>query len=81
MTQIAIEKRLLSAKEAATYCGLGEQSFKAHCPLRPLKIGPRTRWDRHEIDRWIDQKSNISNPVRSGVDMIEEIFGDEDENQ
>jgi len=58
MAQLApLAPRLLRVSEAAAYCRLGPESFLKVCPVpaRRLAPGPRgLRWDRRELDRWID---------------------------
>lgn len=51
-----IAPRLLSADAAADYCGISAPTFKAECPVIPIKIRTRVLYDRHEIDRWIDSR-------------------------
>ena len=50
-----VEKRMLTASEAASYCGLAAKHFKSACPVRPLAIRPKdVRWDKRDLDRWLD---------------------------
>ncbi len=53
-------KRLLTASEAAEYCGMGAGSFTVHCPVRPKRARPGQRglrWDVRDLDKWIDTLS------------------------
>lgn len=45
-------KLLLTSEEAAEYCGVSVNSFKAHVPVPPVKIGGSVRYDRRALDRW-----------------------------
>lgn len=48
-----LPRRLLRLEEAAHYCGMSANSFKAHVPVRPRKIGALKLYDLHELDEWI----------------------------
>jgi hypothetical protein len=55
----AVWPRLLSFAQAAAYCGLTTAAFAKACPIRPVSAGqgPQSRrFDRHELDSWIDSK-------------------------
>ena len=66
-----VEKRMLTATEAASYTGLAAKHFKDTCPVRPVEIrkGDR-RWDKRDLDQWIDC-------LKEGVEMTshDEIIG------
>ncbi|MGR3502219.1 hypothetical protein [Pseudaestuariivita sp.] len=50
-----IDKRMLKQSEAASYAGLPVKHFKAACPVRPVELMQGAlRWDRLELDLWID---------------------------
>lgn len=50
-----VEKRMLSASEAASYCGLPAKHFPTVCPVSPVSLGGKFRlWDKRDLDRWID---------------------------
>ncbi|HWL56420.1 MAG TPA: hypothetical protein VNQ78_07035 [Paracoccus sp. (in: a-proteobacteria)] len=50
-----LEKRMLSAAEAASYCGMVPKHFKALCPVQPVSMGGRfVLWDKRDLDQWID---------------------------
>ncbi len=49
---------LLSAKEAARLCGIGERTWwtrnAAGAVPAPVRLGGATRWRRNEIEAWIE---------------------------
>lgn len=47
--------RLLSEDQAAAYCGVTAETFRRHVPVTRRRLGRRVLFDRHEIDRWLDQ--------------------------
>lgn len=50
-----VEKRMLTAGEAAAYCGLAKKHFEILCQVMPVVIGGRfALYDRLDLDRWID---------------------------
>lgn len=49
-------KRLLTADEAASYCGVSVSTLRAHVRVDPLKIGNCTRYDVKDLDRWLDSR-------------------------
>jgi hypothetical protein len=49
--------RLLRAADAASYCGVGLDTFLKTCPVQRRRIHPGDkglRWDVHLLDEWID---------------------------
>ena len=51
-----IVPRLLTREQAALYCGVSVPTFSAHCPVRPISLGPGKRLERYDIqslDQWI----------------------------
>lgn len=51
-------KRLLTAVEAAAYCGISEGPFSRLCPVEPICFGPNEKLRRYDVvalDRWIDR--------------------------
>lgn len=44
---------LLSAEEAADYCGVSVKTFRAHVRVAPVRIGSLVKYDRRAIDRWV----------------------------
>ena len=53
-----IPKRGLSLAEAAEYCGVSGNTLTRHGPP-PIKIGDRSIYDRHTLDRWLDQLGGV----------------------
>lgn len=52
-----VEPRLLNKVQAASYCGMHSTTFAANCTVRPVRVYPGERglrWDRFDLDRWID---------------------------
>ena len=48
-------KRLLTAREAATYCGFNSvNGFIAHVKISPVKFGKIVRYDRLDLDDFLD---------------------------
>jgi len=54
-----IPKRGLSLAEAAEYCGVSGTTLTRHGPP-PTKIGDRSVYDRHVLDRWLDQLAGLA---------------------
>lgn len=65
-----MEKRLLSVNEAAAYLGLSPRTIyngvapnsKAPFPVKPKRIGKAVRFDRKDLDRYVDSLSNGVSP-------------------
>lgn len=50
-------KRLLTADEAAEYCGIGVDSFHTNCTVKRVRIAPKVlRYDTHDLDRWLARR-------------------------
>lgn len=47
-------KRLLTADEAAAYCGVSVGSLRTYIKVAPVKIGNSVRYDVRALDRWLD---------------------------
>lgn len=87
MTRMAavapLAPRLLLLKEAAAYVRMGEGQFKRVCPVAAKRVAPGERglrWDRAELDRWIDgldaaPAPGAPSPPRSADDWLER-FGE-----
>ena len=59
---IAIERRLLTVVEVAAYLGLSAHTLytmvsQRRVPFPFIKVGRLTKFDRKEIDRWLDRNS------------------------
>jgi hypothetical protein len=53
--------RLLTADQAAAYCGVGRETFAARVGVPPLRVfGARTLYDRVALDRWLDRQSGLA---------------------
>lgn len=58
-----IEKRLLSVEETANYIGLSSRTIynqigpkaKRRFPVKPRRIGKLVKFDKKELDAWIDR--------------------------
>jgi hypothetical protein len=49
------EKRLLTSDEAASYCGFNSvNGFLAHIRVSPVKFGKVVRYDRTDLDAFLD---------------------------
>lgn len=46
--------RLMSAEQAAAYCGLSDEAFRQHIKVAPVRFGRRVLYDRAKIDTWVD---------------------------
>ena len=52
-----IVPRLLTLAQTSAYCGVSARTLLAHCPIRPVSLGPGKRLERYDIraiDNWID---------------------------
>ena len=48
-------RRMLSAREAADYCGLPLKKFPMACKVAPVQLpGVDVRYDIRDLDQWID---------------------------
>ena len=66
---------LLTPSEAADYCGVSVNTFKAHVRVSPVKIGHSVRYDRRALDRWASRQNRLE-PL-SGDDWLGKL--DEDQ--
>lgn len=62
---------LLTQEQAAAYCGVSVNTFKAHVKVQPVKIGHSVRYDRRQLDRWAANQ-NGSEPL-TGDDWLERL--------
>lgn len=69
MARIDIIPRLLSRDQAAAYCGFSRVAFERHCPVVPMGFGDERllRWDRHDLDAWIENRKNPAHSPRNRV--------------
>ena len=43
---------------AARYCGVPVSRFAGVCPMRPVRIAEKLKWDIKDLDKWIDSIKN-----------------------
>jgi predicted DNA-binding transcriptional regulator AlpA len=71
--------RLLTKAQAASYCGMGIESFTMNCEVKPIRVrsGARgLRWDIQDLDKWIDRlKENSSTDSEKNVDWLAKFDG------
>jgi hypothetical protein len=49
-------RRMLTEQEAADYCGFSSvNGFKAHIRVRPVNFGKLVRYDRADLDAYLDR--------------------------
>lgn len=56
--------RMLCREAAAEYCGISGTHFDTHVDVPPVEIGRRKVWDIRSLDRWLDQRSGLVEPLR-----------------
>jgi len=50
-----VPRRMLTAREAAEYCGLPAKRFQGECGVPPVAMPSGTRlYDMRDLDTWID---------------------------
>lgn len=49
-------KRMLTEQEAAAYCGVSVNTFKARIGISPVRIGNCVRYDMRALDQWADSQ-------------------------
>jgi hypothetical protein len=48
-------RRILTAREAADYCGLPHHKFSIICRVAPIQFhGVQIRYDMRDLDEWLD---------------------------
>jgi hypothetical protein len=68
---MANSARLLTERQAASYCGVGLATFRMLCPVRPVALAKSKRLERFDVvalDQWIDGLSSDS--AASGRDWL-----------
>lgn len=70
--------RLLKKKDAAAYCSMSAPTFDKVCPVQPLILtvggSPIRRYDKVDIDRWIDSCSGLNdNSPRSKDEILNSL--------
>lgn len=61
-----LEPRLLRKEQAAAYCGLSATVFEGKCSVAPKRLydgAGGLRWDRFDLDRWIDSLGSGARPT------------------
>lgn len=48
------DRRMLTVDDAADYCGLSVGSFKAYVRIPPVNFGRSVRYDRKDLDAFLD---------------------------
>jgi hypothetical protein len=63
-------RRMLSAREAADYCGMPVKHFRADCPVNPVEM-PRglKLFDMRDLDHWLDDLKGGANDT----DILERL--------
>jgi predicted DNA-binding transcriptional regulator AlpA len=76
---LALPPRLLRKGEAAAYCGMSSAIFDRECTVNAIDFGGERlrRWDRRDLDKWIDQRKGGGMP-RPAEGWLAE-FGDDDD--
>lgn len=75
-----IEPRMLTRVQAAEYSGLGTR-FARCCPVRPVRVAPGQqglRYDRAELDRWLDALPKDGQDARQ-TNWLARVGHDQDE--
>jgi hypothetical protein len=72
--------RMLSKVQAASYCGMGVESFAVNCPVKPIRMRPGDRglrWDIRELDEWIDslKQDSTGSENSENVDWLARFDG------
>lgn len=70
--------RLLTLRQAADYCQATPQQFLAACPVPPRSLLPNAskqarRWDRTEIDAWLDSRRGHGKAARGRQHWLDRL--------
>ena len=62
---MALEKRMLSIKELSDYLGVSPQTVYNQLsagtfPIKTKRIGRRLKWDRRDVDHYLDKLPTIN---------------------
>lgn len=67
--------RLMTPARAAAYCDMSLTAFRSRCPVAPIDFGDKRldRYDRRDIDEWIDGLRNSVAGIISVSDALAEF--------
>lgn len=67
--------RLMARQTAAAYCDMSVSAFERECPISPLAFGDKRleRYDRHDLDAWIDSRKAPTLRLKSAADALAEM--------
>lgn len=65
------ERLLLTTEQAASYCGVSANTFRAHVRVRAVRVGSLIRYDRRDLDKWASSQGQ-SEPVTAD-DWLERL--------
>lgn len=73
------EPRLLTAEQASAYLGYKSDHILKQIPISPVRLAGvdgQSRWDRHQIDRYLDSLAGLPSetavaPERASIDPVE----------
>lgn len=68
MNDNGVSNRLISRKEAASFCGISASRFSqwVTAGVMPMPIQGTRRWDRLAIERMIDARNTLANDNKKG---------------
>jgi hypothetical protein len=69
---IGLTPRLLCRDAAAAYLGISANHFEEHVAdaVPAIEIGRRKLWDIRALDRWLDERSGLLEPLRPVTDWL-----------
>lgn len=62
-------RRMLTVEDAADYCGLSVGSFRAYIKIHPVNFGRSVRYDRKDLDEWLDRFRQSSTSYNRIVEL------------
>jgi len=71
----AITPRMLTTEQAAAYCGLSVNSFRAYVRIPPVNFGKSVRFDVRDLDDHLDSYRQ-SAPSRSFSERVGHANGE-----
>jgi hypothetical protein len=72
----ALQPATLRLDQAAAYCGLSVETFKAVCPVKPIEFTKSSRdhrWLRVKLDEWL-ASLDPNGATSPAVKRLEDIF-------